>query len=231
MAMRRHHSLVQPAGVRVSAAPGRETVTIRRAPKPRFFPSPAAFRRWLAAHHQTAPDLLVGFYKKGSGKPSITWPESVDEALAVGWIDGVRRRIDEVSYTIRFSPRRARSIWSAINIRRVQELEKLGRMQPAGLKAFEKRTANRSGIYSYEQRPETLGDPYHQMLAENKAASGFFHASPPWYKRAATWWVISARQEETRLKRLRTLIELSARRTTIPQFTRRNPVARKHASR
>jgi uncharacterized protein YdeI (YjbR/CyaY-like superfamily) len=229
--MRRHRSLVQPAGVRVSAASRRETVTTRRLPKPRFFPSPEAFRRWLAAHHQTAPDLLVGFYKKGSGKPSITWPESVDEALAVGWIDGVRRRIDEVSYTIRFSPRRARSIWSTFNIRRVQELEELGRMRPAGLKAFEKRTANRSGIYSYEQRPDTLGDPYHQMLAENEAASEFFHASAPSYKRAATWWVISAKQEETRLKRLRTLIELSARRTTIPQLTRRNPVARKRASR
>src|SRR2546425_1736546 len=120
--------------------------------KPRFFRSPAEFRRWLQTNGATARELLVGFHKKGSGKPSITWPESVDEALCFGWIDGIRKSLDDVSYTIRFSPRRSRSIWSAVNTKRAQELMKSGLMRPAGLKAFEARRENRSGIYSYEQR-------------------------------------------------------------------------------
>jgi uncharacterized protein YdeI (YjbR/CyaY-like superfamily) len=192
-----------------------------RSTKPKFFASPEAFRRWLATHHHTAPELLVGFYKRSTGKPSMTWPESVDEALSVGWIDGVRKRIDEISYTIRFSPRRARSVWSAVNIRRVQQLEKLGRMQPAGLKAFERRTANRSGIYSYEKRPDALGDPYQQMLRANTAAWDFFHTTPRWYQRAVTWWVISAKKEETRLRRVRALIEDSAQGRTVAPLTRK----------
>ncbi len=191
----------------------------------------AEWRRWLAKNFARSEEIWLVFYKKASGKQTVTYEHAVEEALCFGWIDGVKKSVDASSYTHRFTPRKSKSKWSAVNITRVEKLIEGKRMQPAGLKAFEKRTANRSGIYSYEQRPETLGDPYHQMLAENKAASEFFHASAPWYKRAATWWVISARQEETRRKRLRTLIELSARRTTIPQFTRRNPVARKHASR
>src|SRR5919205_1152453 len=119
---------------------------------PHFFKTPAAFRKWLAANHDKSKELWVGYYKKGSGKPSITWPESVDEALCFGWIDGIRKSIDDESYTIRFTPRRPRSIWSAVNVKRARELMETGRMHPAGLKAFEERVSERSGIYSYEQR-------------------------------------------------------------------------------
>src|SRR5213082_2724961 len=119
--------------------------------KPRFFASPAAWRRWLAAHYERGGELWVGFYKRSTGRPSITWPESVDEALCFGWIDGLRKRVDDVSYTIRFTPRRTRSIWSAVNIKRAQELTRQGRMRPAGQQAFAARTENRSGIYAYEQ--------------------------------------------------------------------------------
>ncbi len=125
-----------------------------------FFETPAAFGKWLAKNHATVTELWVGFYKKSSGRPSITWPESVDEALCYGWIDGLRKSIDDVSYKIRFSPRKPRSIWSAVNIRRAEFLISEGRMKPDGLKAFEARQENRSGIYSYEQRPEQLDEPY-----------------------------------------------------------------------
>lgn len=188
--------------------------------KPRFFRSPAQLRRWLERHHKTAGHLLVGFYKKGSGKPSITWPESVDEALCFGWIDGIRKRADELSYTIRFTPRKSISTWSAINIKRARLLIEQGRMHPAGLEAFEARRANRSGVYSYEQRPKRLIEPYASMLAGNEAARRFFEGQAPSYGRAATWWVISARKEETRLKRARTLVDLSAKGRLIPQFIR-----------
>ena len=120
--------------------------------QPRFFKTPAMFRKWLAAHHAKSKELWVGFYKKGSGKPSITWPESVDEALCFGWIDGVRKSLGDESYVIRFSPRKPRSIWSAVNIRNVDRLIKEDRMQPAGMRAYEARKEFRSGIYSYEQR-------------------------------------------------------------------------------
>ena len=126
--------------------------------KPKFFKTPSDFRKWLRTHHASAAELWVGFYKKDSGKASITWPESVDEALCVGWIDGVRKSVDEISYMIRFSPRRPRSIWSAVNIKRAGELVEQGLMQPAGLKAFEARQEYRSGIYSYEQRTADLPD-------------------------------------------------------------------------
>ena len=191
------------------------------AVKPTFFRSPAEFRQWLQAHGGTRQELLVGFYKTGSGKPSITWPESVDEALCFGWIDGVRKRIDELSYTIRFSPRKATSIWSAVNIKRVQALAKQGRVTPAGRMAFEARRENKSGVYSYEQRPEQLVEPYASMLAKSTPAARFFAQQPPSYRRAAIWWVISAKKEETRRKRARTLIELANKGELIPQFTRR----------
>lgn len=189
----------------------------------RFFKTPADFRKWLAKHHATAAELWVGFYRTTSGKPSITWPQSVDEALCVGWIDGLRQGIDAQSYRIRFSPRRKGSIWSAINIGRAKALCGEGRMLAAGLKAFEARKENRSGIYSYEQRPDTLGKPYEAQLRRNKDAWTFFEAQPPSYRRAATWWVISAKKEETRLKRLGKLIEDSGGGRTLPQFTRKPP--------
>src|SRR5437660_11875112 len=178
--------------------------------KLRFFKTPAAFRKWLAANHAKSKELWVGFYKKNSGKPSITWPESVDEALCFGWIDGVRKNIDEESYQIRFSPRKPRSIWSAVNIRNAERLIKEGRMWPAGLKAYQARKENRSGIYSYEQRSPELVEPYLGKLKRNKKAWEFFQAQPPGYRKTMNWWIVSAKKEETRLKRLEQLIEESA---------------------
>jgi len=185
-----------------------------------FFRSPSEFREWLELHHATAGELWVGYYKVNSGKPSITWPESVDEALCFGWIDGIRKSVDELSYTIRFSPRKTGSIWSAVNIKRAAELADQGRMHPAGLRAFQARKRNRSGIYSYEQREARLPEEYDELLQQNKAAWDFFHAQPAWYRKAAVWWVVSAKKEETRLKRLSQLIEDSAHGRTIPPLRR-----------
>jgi uncharacterized protein YdeI (YjbR/CyaY-like superfamily) len=193
--------------------------------KPRFFVTAADFRRWLERHHRNSPELLVGFYKRGSGKPSITWPESVDEALCFGWIDGVRRNLDEERYTIRFTPRRGHSIWSAVNMRRTRALIDAGRMAPAGLEAYGARRPNASGRYSYEQRPAELVAPYSVMLKRNAAAQRFFSVQAPSYRRAAIWWVLSAHREETRLARARTLVKLSAAGKLIPQFVRRRPSA------
>jgi len=179
--------------------------------KATFFKTPLDFRKWLEKNHTRVQELLVGFHKRGSGKPSITWPESVREALCFGWIDGVRRRVDDESYTIRFSPRRPRSIWSAINIKMAQELVDQGRMQAAGLKAFEARKENRSGIYSYEQRPQEFPEPYASKFRVNKAAWAFFQAQPAGYRKMVCWYVISAKKEETRLQRLERLIAESAR--------------------
>ena len=184
-----------------------------------FFESPSAFRTWLEENHNTAQELWVGFHKKSSGKSSITWPESVDEALCFGWIDGVRKSIDENSYRIRFTPRKPGSIWSAVNIKRVGELAQLGRIQPAGLKAFEKRIERQSGRYSYENAAE-LDDAYEQQFRANQKAWDFFQTRPASYRRAAIWWVITAKKEETKLKRLATLIEDSEHGRTIPPLTR-----------
>jgi uncharacterized protein YdeI (YjbR/CyaY-like superfamily) len=179
--------------------------------EPLYFPTPADFRAWLQKHHAKEQELLVGFHKKSSGEPSITWPESVDAALCFGWIDGVRRNVDATRYSIRFTPRRQGSIWSKINIDRVQALIELGLMRPAGLKAFEKRTAERSAIYSYEQRHHaTLGEVYERAFRKNKRAWEFFQTQAPSYRQVVTYWVISAKQEETRLRRLTTLIDASA---------------------
>lgn len=189
-------------------------------PKITFFPTAADFRRWLEANHATAQELIVGFYRIGSGKPSLTWPESVDQALCFGWIDGIRKRIDDESYTIRFTPRRPISTWSAVNIRRVAELTKQSLMTPAGLKAFEVRKENRSGTYSYEQRTATLPPEYEKVLKKNKAAWAFFQAQSASYRKTIMWWIVSAKQEVTRLKRLAELIEHSAQGEIVPQFTR-----------
>jgi uncharacterized protein YdeI (YjbR/CyaY-like superfamily) len=175
-----------------------------------FFETPADLRKWFREHAASADELWVGFYKTASGRPSITWPESVDEALCVGWIDGIRKRIDEVGYKIRFTPRRQGSVWSAVNMRRVEALTAERRMRPAGMKAFDARTANRSGIYSYEQRRDQLEEPYSGLLRKNKAAWEFFQAQPPSWRKAVGWWVVSAKQEETRMKRLEKLIAASA---------------------
>ena len=176
----------------------------------KFFKTPSAFRKWLAANHAKSKELWVGFYKKNSGKSSITWPQSVDEALCFGWIDGIRKRIDETSYMIRFTPRKASSVWSAVNIRNAEKLIKEKRMQPAGLQAFAARKEYRSGIYSYEQRSPELEDKYARKLKRNRAAWKFFQAQPPSYRKMMNWYIVSAKQEETRLKRLDKLIEASA---------------------
>jgi uncharacterized protein YdeI (YjbR/CyaY-like superfamily) len=186
------------------------------ATQPTFFASPAALRRWLQKHHDKRLELWVGFHKKGSGKPSITWPESVDEALCFGWIDGVRKRIDDTSYVIRFTPRKRGSIWSSVNVKRVAELTGAGRMQPAGLRAFEARKEAKSGIYSYEQKTAArLDDADERRFRANKKAWEFFQAQPPSYKHLMIWRVISAKKAETRLKRLAMLIEYSAQRRRV----------------
>jgi|SRR6185295_16713843 len=175
-----------------------------------FFPSPAHLRRWFEQHAETALELHVGYWKKGSGKPSVTWPESIDEALCCGWIDGVRRSLDEESYTVRFTPRKPGSIWSPVNIRRVGELTAAGRMRPAGLAAFEKRREYRSGTYSYEERSADLPEPYAGRFSRHPAAWDWFRQQPPSYRKAVIWWIVCAKKEETRLARLETLIRESA---------------------
>ena len=190
-------------------------------PKPTFFASPAKFRAWLDRHHASQKELLVGFFKRGSGRPSITWPESVDEALCFGWIDGVRRSFGDNAYTIRFTPRRATSIWSAINVDKVAELTKKGKMRDAGLRAFAARTAARTGVYSFERNEAAKLTPAQEKtLRANRKAAAFFDAQPPWYRRTATHWVISAKREETRARRLAQLIAHSAASRTIPPLTR-----------
>ena len=176
-----------------------------------YFATPAEFGRWLGRNHAAAAEVLVGFFKKDSGKPSMTWPQSVDEALCYGWIDGVRRRVDELRYTIRFTPRKAGSIWSAVNIRRVEELTRTGRMRKAGRKAFEARSETRSRVYSYEQKHEGLSEPYAGALRKNAAARRFFASRGTWYRKKASWWVMSAKKEETRRARLAKLVAASAR--------------------
>ena len=190
-------------------------------PKPHFFPSPVAWRAWLEKHHAGTDELWVGLYKRESGRPSITWPEAVDGALCFGWIDGVRKSIDAVSYKIRFTPRKPRSIWSAINVKRATELSALGLMHPAGLAAFQKRDGKRSAIYAYEQRTNAALPPaFEKKFRGEPDAWKFFRAQAPWYQRTSTYWVISAKKEETRLKRLAALIEDSEKQRTIPSLTR-----------
>jgi uncharacterized protein YdeI (YjbR/CyaY-like superfamily) len=174
-----------------------------------FFRTPSDLQKWFAKNHSIARELWVGFYKKSSGKPSITWPESVDEALCYGWIDGIRKSVDASSYTIRFTPRRPGSIWSHVNIKRARALAKQQRMQPNGLRAFRARKENKSGIYSYEQRRDQLEEPYASLLRKNEAAWNFFQAQRASYRKAIGWWVVSAKREETRLKRLEKLIQES----------------------
>ncbi|MGH8092140.1 MAG: YdeI/OmpD-associated family protein [Chthoniobacterales bacterium] len=175
-----------------------------------FFSKPADLRKWFRRNHTCAKELWVGFHRKRTGRPSLTWPESVDEALCVGWIDGIRKSIDQESYMIRFTPRRRRSTWSTVNIRRAEVLTNEKRMKAAGLAVFAVRIESRSGIYSYEQRSEQLPEPYASELRMNRTAWKFFRAQPPSYRKAIGWWVVSAKQEDTRRKRLAKLIAESA---------------------
>lgn len=188
--------------------------------KAKFFSSGANFRRWLEEHSARSTELWVGYFKAGSGKASVTWPESVDHALCYGWIDGIRKRIDEAQYMIRFTPRKPTSTWSAVNIKRAEFLIEQGLMRSPGLAAYRARREHRSGIYSYEQRPTQLPKPYDALLETNALAFEFFSAQPASYRRAAIWWVISAKKEETRHRRLEQLIADSSRGKRLRQLVR-----------
>jgi uncharacterized protein YdeI (YjbR/CyaY-like superfamily) len=175
-----------------------------------YFPSPAAFRKWLQKRHAVEKQLWVGFHRKRTGTPSLTWQQSVDEALCFGWIDGIRKRIDEDCYTIRFTPRKPTSNWSAINIARVKALTKQGLMKPPGLAAYAKRDEKRSAIYAYENRPKALAPEYEKELRRNARAAAFFDALPPAFRKLMAFYVMSAKKEETRQSRLAKLIAASA---------------------
>jgi uncharacterized protein YdeI (YjbR/CyaY-like superfamily) len=204
------------------AAAVRGTMRDSAGMEPTTFERPEDFRTWLEQHHDTQRELWVGYYKKGTGKPSMTWPESVDEALCFGWIDGVRKGLDAERYMIRFTPRRVGSVWSAVNIGRVAALTKQGRMRPAGMTAFEARREDRSGIYSYEQRDKAMFDPASEKrFRAKKKAWAAFEAMPGSYRQAAIRWVMTAKREETRERRLATLIEASAEGRTVPPLTPR----------
>ncbi len=179
--------------------------------KPVFFKSPAEFRAWLEQNQAQAQVLLVGFYRKESGKGGISYPEALDEALCFGWIDGIRKRFDEVSYTIRFTPRKSDSIWSAVNMKRVGELMQLGRMHHSGQKTFDTRDAEKANLYSYEHATCKLESDYAEKFRANKRAWEFYQAQAPWYRRKSCWWVASAKREETRQRRLEKLIADSAK--------------------
>jgi uncharacterized protein YdeI (YjbR/CyaY-like superfamily) len=186
-----------------------------------FFAGSDELRAWFAAHHGSAAELHAGFHKKGTGVPSVTWADAVDQALCFGWIDGVRYRIDESAYRIRFTPRRARSTWSAVNIARFGELEAAGLVVPAGRRAFEARAPERSGIYSYEQRDSAaLSAAQEALFRSEVAAWDFFALQAPSYRKTAIWWVVSAKRPETRERRLATLIADSAQGRRLAQFTR-----------
>jgi uncharacterized protein YdeI (YjbR/CyaY-like superfamily) len=169
---------------------------------PKFFAKQSDFRKWLAKNHKTHTELLVGFYKVNSGKASMTWPQSVDEALCFGWIDGVRKRIDDESYSIRFTPRKPTSIWSAVNIKKIEDLTQKGLMQPAGLAAFETRTENKSKIYAYENEPAKLSPDFEKTFKAKNKAWAFFTDQAPSYQKTMIHWIMRAKQEATKLSRL-----------------------------
>lgn len=174
---------------------------------PLYFASPAEWRKWLSRYHKTETELWVGFYKRDTGRPSLTWPESVDEALCYGWIDGIRKRVDDGRYVIRFTPRKPGSTWSLVNIRRVGELTKARRMRSEGLKAFRRRSEDKSGTYTYEQRRAAELRPGDvALIQQHPTAWKYFSSRPPGYRRLASFWVISAKKEETRRRRLEALI-------------------------
>ncbi len=175
-----------------------------------FFETPEKLRNWFNKHHQKETELFVGYYKVGSGKPSITWPQSVDQALCFGWIDGVRKSINKESYCIRFTPRKQGSIWSLINIAKVKELQKSGWMKPEGQKAFDQRTEHKSGLYAHEKAAVQLPLLYEKKFKLNKSAWSYFQQQAPSYIKRISNWIMEAKQEQTRLLRLEKTIEASA---------------------
>ena len=185
--------------------------------QPRYFATEADFRRWLEANHQTAPELLVGFWKKGTGKASIDWPQARDQALCFGWIDGVRRSLGEDSYTIRFTPRRKGSIWSKVNVARFEALTAAGLMTAGGVRAYEE-NKDKSGLYAYERETAQLAPEDEELLRANKAAWADWEKRPTGYRKNILHWVTSAKRPETRVKRLATLIKSSAAGEKIPGY-------------
>jgi uncharacterized protein YdeI (YjbR/CyaY-like superfamily) len=181
-----------------------------------FFPTQSHLRKWFKKNHNKADELWVGYYKKGTGKPSITWQESVDEALCFGWIDGIRKSIDEESYKIRFTPRRKDSIWSEVNAKRMMELIKLGLAKPAGLEVFKKRDEKKTNRYSFEQKNVKFPEEFEKKIKANKKAWHYFQKLSPSARRLSMWWVIDAKKEETKLRRLDTLIQCSEEGRKIP---------------
>jgi uncharacterized protein YdeI (YjbR/CyaY-like superfamily) len=177
--------------------------------RPTFFSSPEKFRAWLEQNHARESELLVGFHKKSSGKKSVSYAEALDEALCFGWIDGVRKNLDETSYTIRFTPRKPRSIWSNINVNHVERLKNEGRMHAAGLEAYARRDPERTGIYAFENEPRQLSPAYEKIFRQNKEAWKFFETMAPSLKKVSIYWIMNAKKEETRLRRLRHVIENS----------------------
>ena len=188
--------------------------------KPIYFPSPAAFREWLEGHHSSSDELWVGFYKKATGKPSLTWSESVDQALCFGWIDGLRKSVDGGRYKIRFTPRRPGSYWSAINVKKVADLTASGLMRPAGDRAYAARTPEKTERYSFEQQQVAFTEEQLTALQANAKAWAFFESQPAGYRKMATWWVISAKREDTRNRRLATLISDSGNQLRLKQLRR-----------
>jgi uncharacterized protein YdeI (YjbR/CyaY-like superfamily) len=174
--------------------------------KPIFFAKQSDFRKWLKKNHKKETALVVGFHKVDSGKPSMTWSQSVDEALCFGWIDGVRKSIDKDSYQIRFTQRKPTSTWSAINIKKMEALTKQGLMQPAGLESFKKRSEHKSKIYTYENEEVKLSSDFEKLFKANKIAWNYFQSLAPSYRKLSSRWVMTAKQEATKLKRLNSLI-------------------------
>ena len=194
--------------------------------KPTYFRAPAQFRTWLKEHHDTETELWVGFYKKGSGTPSITWSEAVDEALCYGWVDGIRKSVDDQRFANRFTPRKPSSTWSEINVRRVEELTRQRRMRAPGRKAFEARQPEKTGTYSYEQRYDvTLPPGLERRFRAKKKAWTWFHDQPPGYRSTALYWVMSAKKQETRERRLAILIGDSAAGLRVSPLRRRTPTS------
>ncbi|MEO9871741.1 YdeI/OmpD-associated family protein [Ekhidna sp.] len=182
-----------------------------------FFPEPNDFRKWLMENHEKKTELWVGYYKKATGKPSVTWPDTVDQALCFGWIDGIRRKLDDEAYQVRFTPRKPNSHWSHVNIRKIKELKKEKLLMPAGIAAYQKRKPENSGNASFEQKNVKLSKAYESQLKANKKAWNFFYEKlAPSYRKQSIWWVMSAKREETREKRLNILIKCSSQEDKVP---------------
>ena len=185
----------------------------------RFFRSSADFRRWLEKNHDKASELWLGFHRKDSGKRGLTYHEALDEALCFGWIDGIRKKLDESSFTNRFTPRRPGSIWSNVNVAHVERLTRAGRMRPSGIAAFEAKDDARTGVYSFERENAKLDPDMELRFRKNRTAWKYFQAAPAYYRKLVTWWIVSAKRVETREKRLAVLIDCSARESRLPQLT------------